>query len=393
MRSPLNRRVLPAMLLAVLACASCEKSNPAAPSPSSQAGTRVIALSGNLAFGSVEAGKTAESTLTIGNSGTSSLSVSGISVPDGYAVNWTSGAIAPGASQQVVVRFAPTGARSYDGTLAVSGDHTSGTNTAALKGTGLASAFGTITGTAVEQAAGPLSGANIEIRDGPDAKKTTTTDETGRFTLSGLQPGTVTVRAWKSGYSDTDQRVTLEAGNVVTLAFSVPKVASAPGTPPPTTPPPSTPPPSTPPPTPPPAPPPTPPAPPPPPPSPAPTAYDDEILGLINAHRASIGKPALQKSQVIWDQANTHSRNMASGAVPFGHDGFSARIAAIRAALGSNGSGSENVAAGYTSATAVVGGWLGSSGHRANIESSATRTGISAVRSASGTWYYTQIFY
>ena len=114
---------------------------------------------------------------------------------------------------------------------------------------------------------------------------------------------------------------------------------------------------------------------------------------MINAHRASIGKPALQRSQLIWDQANAHSRNMASGAVPFGHDGFSARIAAIRAALGSNGSGSENVAAGYTSAAAVVGGWLGSSGHRANIESSATRTGISAVRSASGTWYYTQIFY
>ena len=79
------------MLLAVLACASCEKSNPAAPSPSSPAGTRVIALSGNLAFGSVEAGKTSESTLTIGNSGTGTLSVTGITVPDGYALNWSSG--------------------------------------------------------------------------------------------------------------------------------------------------------------------------------------------------------------------------------------------------------------------------------------------------------------
>ena len=114
---------------------------------------------------------------------------------------------------------------------------------------------------------------------------------------------------------------------------------------------------------------------------------------MINAHRASIGKPALQKSQVIWEQANAHSRDMASGAVPFGHDGFSARIAAIRAALGSGGSGAENVAMGYTSAAAVVSGWLSSSGHRANIESSATRTGISAVRSGSGAWYYTQIFY
>ncbi len=379
------------VLLVALAASACDKTNPASPTPSSQPTTKVIFLGGSLAFGAIEVGKTSESTLTIGNSGTGTLSVTGITVPDGYTLNWSSGSITPGGSQQVTVRFAPTAARSYDGTLVVYGDHTSGANTAALKGTGLASAFGTITGTAVEQAAGPLSGAHIEIRDGPDAKKTTTTDEAGRFTLSGLQPGNVTVRAWKSGYSDIDQRVTVAAGSIVTLAFSVPKAASVPGTPPPSTPPPSTPPPSTPPPsTPPPT---TPPPSTPPPPSPTPTAYDDEILGLINAHRASIGKPALQKSQVIWDQANAHSRNMASGAVPFGHDGFSARIAAIRAALGSGGSGAENVAMGYTSAAAVVSGWLSSSGHRANIESSATRTGVSAVRSGSGAWYYTQIFY
>jgi uncharacterized protein YkwD len=364
------------VLLVALAASACDQATPASPTPSSQPTVRVIVLGGSLAFGAVEVGKTSESTLTIGNSGTGTLSVTGITVPDGYTLNWLSGSITPGGSQQVTVRFAPTAARSYDGTLVVNGDHTGGANAAALNGTGLVSAFGTITGTAVEQAAGPLSGANIEIRDGPDAKKTTTTDEAGRFTLSGLQPGTVTVRAWKSGYSDTDQRVTVAAGSIVTLAFSVPKAASAPGTPPPSTPPPTTPPPST-----------------PPPPSPAPTAYDDEILGLINAHRVSIGKPALQKSQVIWDQANAHSRNMASGAVPFGHDGFSARIAAIRAVLGSGGSGAENVAMGYTSAAAVVSGWLSSSGHRANIESSATRTGISAVRSGSGAWYYTQIFY
>jgi uncharacterized protein YkwD len=380
----MTRSFIPTVLLVALAASACDKTTPVSPTPSSQPTSRVIVLGGSLAFGAVEVGKTSESTLTIGNRGTETLSVTGITVPDGYAVNWSSGSIAPGGSQQVAVRFTPTGARSYDGTLVVNGDHTSGTNTAALKGTGLASAFSTITGTAVEQAAGPLSGANIEIRDGPDAKKTTTTDEAGRFTLSGLQPGTVTVRAWKSGYSDTDQRVALEAGSVVILAFSVPKVVSAPGTPPPSTPPPSTPPPTTPPPAPPPTPPPA---------SPAPTAYDDEILGLINAHRASIGKPALQKSQVIWEQANAHSRNMASGAVPFGHDGFSARIAVIRAALGSGGSGAENVAMGYPSAAAVVSGWLSSSGHRANIESSATRTGVSAVRSGSGTWYYTQIFY
>jgi uncharacterized protein YkwD len=122
------------------------------------------------------------------------------------------------------------------------------------------------------------------------------------------------------------------------------------------------------------------------------TTYDEQILALVNDHRRSIGKPDLVMVTVIWDQAYGHSLNMATGAVGFGHTGFDGRITTIRAALGS-GSGSENVAMGYTSAASVVSGWLGSSGHRANIESNATRTGISAVKSAGGTWYYTQIFY
>jgi uncharacterized protein YkwD len=360
------------VLLVALAAAACDKSSPTAPTPSAPPATKVISLGGSLAFGPVEVGKTSESTLTIGNGGTATLSISGVTVPDGYAVSWTSGAIAPGASQQVTVRFAPKAARSYDGTLTVNGDHTAGTNTAAVSGSGAAPALAALAGTVTESATGALNEATIEIRDGPDARTWTRTGADGRFSLAGLQPGSVTVRASKTGYTDIDRRVTLAAGSLAALDFSMTKIPASPPAPTP-------------------EPPPTPP--PPPPPPPTFTAYDDEILGLVNAHRASIGKPALLKSQVIWEQANGHSRNMASGTVPFGHDGFSARIAAIRAALGSGGSGAENVAMDYSSAAAVVNGWLSSSGHRANIEGNATRTGISAVRSGSGTWYYTQIFY
>ena len=380
---PIGRLVL----LFALVVSACEKASPTAPTsastPASSSVTRVISLSGNLAFGTVETGKTAELTFTIGNSGTGTLSVTGITVPGGYSPSWTSGTIAPGGSQPVTVRFAPTAAQSYDGTLVVNGDHTSGTNTAALTGTGAVPqpALATITGLAAEQGAGVLNEATIEIRDGPDARKWTTTDVTGRFTLSGLQPGTITVRASKSGYIDSDQRVALVAGGVVAINFSVSKIATPAPTPPAPTPPAPTPPA------------PTPPAPTPPPPTSSPTAYDDEILQLINDHRRSIGKPVLAKSQVIWEQANMHSQNMASKKVPFGHDGFADRIAKIRAALGSSGSAAENVAAGYGSAAAVVNGWLGSAGHRANIEGNSTRTGVSAVKSGDGVWYYTQVFY
>jgi len=270
------RSICRVVLLLALAASACEKNTPTAPTPTSPtANTRVVSLTGSLAFGAVEIGKTSDLTLTIGNGGTGTLSVTGIASPDGYSPNWTSGTIAPGGSQQVTVRFAPTAARSYDGTLTVNGDHTSGTNTVSLSGSGTPS--------------------------------------------------------------------------------------------------------------PPPAPPPSPP--------PSATAYDDQILALVNDHRRSIGKPALVMNQVIWTQANIHSQNMASRVVPFGHDGFDARVAAIRAALGSGGSAAENVAMGYGSAAAVVSAWLGSAGHRANIEGNATRTGVSSVRSSDGVWYYTQLFY
>ena len=274
------RSICRAVLLLALAAAACgidSPTTPTTPTPNPPpANTRVVSLSGSLAFGAVEIGKTSDLTLTIGNSGTGTLSVTGVTSPGGYTLNWTNGTIAPGGSQQVTVRFAPTAAQSYGGTLTVNGDHTSGTNTASLSGAG-----------------------------------------------------------------------------------------TAPATPP--------------------APPPTPP--------PSATAYDYEILALVNDHRRTIGKPALVMNQVIWTQANGHSQNMASGSVPFGHDGFDARVAAVRAALGSGGSAAENVAMGYPSAASVVSAWLGSAGHRANIEGNSTRTGVSAVKSSTGVWYYTQLFY
>jgi uncharacterized protein YkwD len=123
------------------------------------------------------------------------------------------------------------------------------------------------------------------------------------------------------------------------------------------------------------------------------SAYDDAILALVNAHRQSVGQAALTKSQMIWAQANQHSRSMAAGAVAYGHHGFDARAGAIFAALGSTGEVGENVAMGYSSAESVVAGWLTSPVHRTNIEGSVTRTGVSAVQSSAGVWYYTQIFY
>lgn len=53
----------------------------------------------------------------------------------------------------------------------------------------------------------------------------------------------------------------------------------------------------------------------------------------------------------------------------------------------------ENIAYGYSTASAVMNGWLNSSGHRANIERSTFRAiGVGAAANGSGTLYWAQAF-
>ena len=142
-------------------------SSPTAPSTTTAAPptpTRVIGVSGNLAFGEVRVGSSRTSTFTISNSGNSTLTVTGVSASGGFAsqsaASWTSGQIPAGSSQSVTIAFEPTTAGTYSGTLTVNADHTSGTNTIAVSGTAVAvSSFsGSWSGTyVVERCDGPGS--------------------------------------------------------------------------------------------------------------------------------------------------------------------------------------------------------------------------------------------
>lgn len=106
------------------------------PSSPTQVSTRVLVLTGSLAFGDVTIGSAATASLTISNSGNAPLSVSAIVVPTGFSTSWTSGSVPAGASQAVTVTFRPTSATDYGGVLTVSGDQTSGLNTISLSGVG-----------------------------------------------------------------------------------------------------------------------------------------------------------------------------------------------------------------------------------------------------------------
>jgi len=137
------KKLLSCMLLFIPFLSACGggSGTPTAPSSTSRA-TRVIALEGSLAFGDVVIGQTKELAVTIRNSGTGAMTMSGITGSGGIVsattASPTTGTIASGDSLGVTFRFAPTAVGSVTGTVTFTTDHTSGTNTLELSGNGIA---------------------------------------------------------------------------------------------------------------------------------------------------------------------------------------------------------------------------------------------------------------
>ena len=135
-------RCLVALSVVTIAITSCGgKKNPVDPNPEPQNPTRIIQLSGDLNFGTVQIGEFLERVLQIRNTGNSTLTVTSMNATAGFtavsAASWTSGTIGPGATQNSTIRFTPSAAQSYNGTLTVVGDQTSGTNTISFSATGV----------------------------------------------------------------------------------------------------------------------------------------------------------------------------------------------------------------------------------------------------------------
>lgn len=139
-------RLLPLLLLPVaIACGGGGSSTPTSPSPTPSTPTRIVGVSGNLSFGDVAVGSSRDLTYTITNSGTSTLTITGTTISGGLAsqtvFSFTNGTIPAGASQTVTVRFQPTTAGSYSGTITVNGDQTSGSNTVPISGNAVGPTF------------------------------------------------------------------------------------------------------------------------------------------------------------------------------------------------------------------------------------------------------------
>ncbi len=129
-------------------------------------------------------------------------------------------------------------------------------------------------------------------------------------------------------------------------------------------------------------------------PSKPPSAMEKSIHQQINQYRQARKLPPLTLDARISEQAKIHSQNMASGKVPFSHQGFDERVSAIRRQL-SYRAAAENVAfnQGYSNPSKqAVDGWIKSNGHRVNIEGQYNLTGVGVVKNAKNGYYFTQLF-
>jgi hypothetical protein len=105
-------------------------------------------------------------------------------------------------------------------------------------------------------------------------------------------------------------------------------------------------------------------------------SYEEQVMELVNQERWQNGNLPPLKHDVLLDaSAETHSVNMAHRDF-FAHcDPDTGKSPWVR--MTDHGyfwnSAAENIAAGYSSPSAVMSGWMGSSGHRSNILSTGVR--------------------
>lgn len=116
------------------------------------------------------------------------------------------------------------------------------------------------------------------------------------------------------------------------------------------------------------------------------------ILHTINAYRAEHQLAPLQIDSAISQEAKQHSLDMAENKLPFGHDEFHSRVHRLSQKYDNVDAAAENVAYTYRNPKEVATKWLGSYGHRKNIEGDYNLTGIGIAHDAKGRIYITQIF-
>ena len=119
-----------------------------------------------------------------------------------------------------------------------------------------------------------------------------------------------------------------------------------------------------------------------------------EVVSLTNAQRKSAGLNALKSSGQLTMLAQLKAEDMAKNGY-FSHTSptYGSAFDMMKAYGVSYKTAGENIAKGQKSAQSVINGWMGSSGHRANIlNSSYTEIGVGYAQDRNGNTYWVQIF-
>lgn len=121
------------------------------------------------------------------------------------------------------------------------------------------------------------------------------------------------------------------------------------------------------------------------------SAYEREVIRLVNAERAKYGLAALQEDAALTRTARMKSQDMRDNRY-FDHNSptYGTPFQLMKSQGIRYRTAGENIAMGYATPEAVVNAWMNSSGHRANIlNSSYTKIGVGYVESGN---YWTQHF-
>lgn len=119
----------------------------------------------------------------------------------------------------------------------------------------------------------------------------------------------------------------------------------------------------------------------------------DEYLQLLSQLRGAKGLPDLIVSDLMNEVAQGHSDKMASGEIPFTHDGSSERCQIISNELLSGKVCSEIIAKGLNTAGKLLQYWGASKSHLGHLLNPySTHTGVGVAKDSNGSLYWTQIF-
>lgn len=120
-------------------------------------------------------------------------------------------------------------------------------------------------------------------------------------------------------------------------------------------------------------------------------AYEQEVVRLVNAERASYGLPALSIRADLCQYARIKSQDMHdSGYFSHTSPNYGSPFDMMKSFDITYSHAGENIAMGYSTPEAVVSAWMNSEGHRANILSASyTELGVGYVADGG---YWTQWF-